>query len=218
MERTIRVKGIGKLSVKPDTIRINMEATYLSPNYEGALAQSASDMQDLRNTVESAGLDSKDLKTTSFSIDSEYEGYHDKENNYRRRFLGYKYTHFLYIQFPSDNKKLSKVLTALAKSHVNVEFSIKYTVKDTKAAKNQLLAKAVEDSKRKAEILVEASGLFLGNLISIDYSWGEIKMFSEPMNKSLMSENLIYEASYNFEIEPDDIDMEDTVTLIWEIK
>lgn len=218
MERTIRVKGIGKLSVKPDTIRINMEATYLSPNYEGALAQSASDMQDLRNTVESAGLDSKDLKTTSFSIDSEYEGYNDKENNYRRRFLGYKYTHFLYIQFPSDNKKLSKVLTALAKSHVNVEFSIKYTVKDTEAAKNQLLAKAVEDSKRKAEILVEASGLFLGNLISIDYSWGEIKMFSEPMNKSLMSENLIYEASYNFEIEPDDIDMEDTVTLIWEIK
>lgn len=218
MERTIRVKGIGKLSVKPDTIRINMEATYLSPNYEGALAQSASDMQDLRNTVESAGLDSKDLKTTSFSIDSGYEGYHDKENNYRRRFLGYKYTHFLYIQFPSDNKKLSKVLTALAKSHVNVEFSIKYTVKDTEAAKNQLLAKAVEDSKRKAEILVEASGLFLGNLISIDYSWGEIKMFSEPMNKSLMSKNLICEASYNFEIEPDDIDMEDTVTLIWEIK
>ena len=54
-----------------------------------------------------------------------------------------------------------------------------YTIKDVEAAKNELLGKAVAESKKKAQVLTDAAGVKLGNIISIDYSWGEIDIYSD---------------------------------------
>ena len=83
--------------------------------------------------------------------------------------------------------------------------------------KNELLAKAVQDSKIKAEILSKASGVTLGDIINIDYSWGEIEIYSEPIQNYCLAESTISE-SYNIDIEADDIDVQDNVTIVWEIK
>lgn len=87
------------------------------------------------------------------------------------------------------------------------------------AAKNELLGKVVADSKKKAQVLTQAAGVTLGNIISIDYSWGEINIFSDV--KYGMTEAMAVceakEMSYEMDIEPDDIDVTDTVTVVWEI-
>ena len=77
MGRTIRVKGKGKISVKPDTIKITIKAEGLRWNYDETIEQSTQDTRILRDALKNAGLDPKDLKTTYFSIDSEYESYRD---------------------------------------------------------------------------------------------------------------------------------------------
>ena len=41
MERTIKVTGKGKISVKPDTIRLTITQTALHPVYEEAIKDSA---------------------------------------------------------------------------------------------------------------------------------------------------------------------------------
>ncbi len=40
--------------------------------------------------------------------------------------------------------------------------------------KELALAEAVKNSRKKAELLTEAAGVSLGELLSIDYSWGEV--------------------------------------------
>lgn len=218
MERTIRVKGKGKISVKPDTIRLNIEAEGTYKEYFLSVKKSTEHTNLLRETISKAGLDPQNLKTSHFSIDTDYESYHDKDGKYQSRFIGYTYTHNLYIQFPNDNEQLSKVLYQLANNEVNVEFSIKYTVKDVDAVKNELLGKAVEDSKTKAEVLAKAAGVSLGEIKTIDYSWGELEIYSEPMHGMRLDIPKESSGAYDIDIEADDIDVEDTVTIVWEIK
>lgn len=218
MKRTIRVTGKGKISVKPDTIRLNIEAEGTYKEYILSVKKSTEHTNLLRDTMSKAGLDPKNLKTVHFGIDTDYERYRDKNGDYQRRFIGYTYTHNLYIQFPNDNEQLGKVLYQLANNEVNVEFSIRHTVKDVDVVKNELLGKAVEDSKIKAGVLAKAAGVSLGEIKTIDYSWGEIEIYSKPMDGMMLAEPIDVEGTYDLDIEADDINVEDTVSIVWEIK
>ena len=81
--------------------------------------------------------------------------------------------------------------------------------------------KAVKDSLKKASVLVEASDVKLGKIINIDYSWGEIDFVSKPLQEMSLrccEPDESYSASYDMDIEPDDIDITDTVTVVWALE
>lgn len=219
MERRIRVTGKGKIAVKPDMICLMIELTDVEYDYEKTLKESASQTEQLKDCFESLGFKRTDLKTTYFNVDTEYDRYQDKDNTWKSRFTGYRFKHKMKLEFDADNKMLGKILYALTHVSVNPEFRMMYTIKDVEAAKNELLGKAVADSKKKAEVLTKAAGVTLGNIISIDYSWGEINICSDV--KYGMTEAMAFceakEMSYDIDIEPDDIDVTDTVTVVWEI-
>lgn len=223
MEKRICVTGKGKISVTPDLIRLNITAEGVYKTYEETLKKSAEETGVLKKTLKKAGLDPKDLKTTSFNVNSKYESYRDKKSNkYIEELVGYKYEHQTFIEFPNDNRQLGRVLYELSVCDIKVKFSILHTVKDVEKVKNELLAKAVEDSKIKAEVLSKAAGVKLGEVVSINYSWGELDIISRdcidiapvPVG-SILNEDT---SSFNVDIEADDIDITDTVTIIWEIK
>jgi len=219
MERTIRVTGKGQISVKPDMIRLMLTLEDKRETYEETLEQSTVQVEMLKDCFEKLGFERTDLKTLNFNVDTEYESYQDRDKSWKRRFMGYKFVHNMKIEFDADNKRLGQVLYALAHAPVQPEFRINYTIKDTEAAKNQLLGKAVADSKEKARVLTEAAGVKLGDIITIDYSWGEITFLAEPMarNMSLAEECCMSAGSYDIDIEPDDIDVSDTVIVVWQI-
>lgn len=217
MERKIRVTGKGKISIKPDLIRLNIKIDDVLKKYEDCIAESSKSIKDLRKIIENSGLNPKDLKTTESSVDTEYKSYYE-DDIHKREFQGYKYIHNLYIDFPNDNDLLGKVLYGLSKSKNNYEFSILHTVKDKELAKNKLLVKAIEDSKTKAMILAKASGVLLGEIISIDYSWDEIEVYSNPIDDFVINEAKCFDSKIDIDIEADDIDLVDTVTIVWEIK
>lgn len=217
MEKTMRVTGKGKLSVKPDMIRLLLDTTKVCPTYEEALRRSSEQTEELKNCFEKLGFARTNLKTLRFNVDTEYENYRDENNVWKNRFLGYRFTHNMKLEFDADNEWLGRVLYHLAQTECRPEFRIHYTVKDTEAAKNKLLAKAVEDSKEKAKVLAEAAGVTLGAIVTIDYSWGELEIFSAPVERCMMSAANDAADSYRMDIEPDDIDVTDTVTVVWEI-
>lgn len=217
MERKIRVTGKGKISIKPDLIRLNIKASDVLKKYEDCINKSSKSIKELRKIIENSELNPNDLKTTEFSVDTEYKSYYENDI-YKREFQGYKYVHNLYINFPNDNDLLGKVLYELSKSKTDYELSINYTVKDIESAKNKLLAKAVEDSKTKASILAKASGVLLGEIISIDYSWDEIEIYSNPIDDFAINAAQSFDSKIDIDIEADDIDLVDTVTIVWEIK
>ena len=203
--RTIRVTGKGQLKVHPDMTRIVITLEGKNFDYGTTLKRSSEATEKLKELLVPFGFERTDLKTLSFGVDSEYVSYKEKDE-YKRRFDGYKYTHVLKVEFDSDNKQLGKILYALAHCSLNPEFRIGYTVKDPEAVKNELLGKAVQDAIAKAGVLAGAAGLKLGEIQSVDYSWGEIDFEVRPMNRNLE----IYDckaleptAAYDMDIEPD---------------
>lgn len=76
-----------------------------------------------------------------------------------------------------------------------------------------------EGFNAKTEILTKASGVTLGELVSIDYNWGELHLCS-PTRYEMEADCLmkISAAPTAMDIEPDDIDVSDSVTFVWEIR
>ena len=217
--RTIRVTGKGQIKVKPDTTRITVTLTGLYREYGETLRHSSEDTEALKDVLSLFGFGRTDPKTLSFSVDTEYESFRDKNNDYKQRFVGYRFSHILKIEFESDNDRLGELLYALAHGSVRPELRISYTVKDPEAAKNRLLGRAVTDAREKAAVLTQAGGVRLKDIQSIDYSWGEIEFECRPMRGAMLTEcgEAPMAKSYDLDIEPDEIEVSDTVTIVWEI-
>ena len=220
--RTVRVTGKGQIRVKPDMTRITVSLEGTDPDYSETLRRSSQDTEQLRDLLSGFGFERSDLKTLSFSVDTKYESY-SVNGTYKQRFVGYEFRHVMKVEFTSDNERLGKLLYALANCNVKPEFRISYTVSDPEAAKNELLGKAVADAKEKASVLTESAGVALKDIQSIDYSWDELDFEVRPMNRMLKSDGGMLASmaadsgSYDMDIEPDDIEVTDTVTVIWEI-
>lgn len=221
MERTIRVTGKGRIKVSPDLIRIIITLQDRHADYEEAVKKSAESKELLNGVLAKQGFENKDVKTISFNVRPVHESYQTRDKSWRERLVGYEYTHRMKIEFPVDNARLGKVMYALAHCPGQPEFRIEYTLSDPEAAKNELLAKAVADSAAKAKVLAKAGGVSLGEILNIDYSWGEVEFVSRPVmmeSRMMMTQDYCVDESYDIDIEADDIEQEDTVTVVWGIK
>lgn len=219
MNRTITIKGIGKLSLKPDQTVVSLMLKTVRVDYDKAMDEAAKHLEQLRSAIAEIGFTKDDLKTTSFDVRTEYENERDEKGNYKQIFVGYRVTHGLKLEFDFDSQRLSKVLGAIAVCIAEPELNVQFTVKDKEAVDAALLESACANAKVKAEILTKASGVTLGELVSIDYNWGELHLFSQTqydMEDACM--RMASAAPTSIEIEPDDIDVSDSVTFVWEIR
>ena len=217
MSRFITVKGVGKYSSKPDVIILTLSLTAQKMKYEDSMGLAQTQITQLREAFLPLGFEKEDLKTANFSVNTCYESYRDKNDNYCKRFTGYSVSHSLKLEFALDSKLLAKVLGAVADSMSKPEIRIKFAIKDRDAVCAALLEDAAKNAREKAEILTRASGVKLGKLASIDYNWGEISLLSRT-EYELPNRCMECSSDAGIDIEPDDVDVRDTVTLVWEIE
>lgn len=220
-ERMIKVTGKGNLKIRPDMTRITITLDGQNKEYDKILEQSTKDTERLKDIFEKQGFDRSDVKTLMFDVDTRYESYQTKDKSWKERFVGYEYKHVVKVEFDSDNARLGKILYALANAKdIHPDFRLSYTVKDKEASKNELLGKAVSDAKAKAEVLTKAAGVSLKEIKNIDYSWGEIQFEYAPMRRDMICNTVMAaecDGAFDMDIEPDDIEVSDTVTVVWEI-
>ena len=219
-ERIIKVTGKGNLKIKPDMTRITITLEGQNKEYAKTLAQSSRDTEALKDILEKQGIDRTAVKTLMFNIDTKYESYQTWDKSWKERFVGYEFKHMVKVEFDSDNERLGRILYSLANAKdIHPDFRLSYTVKDPEASKNQLLGKAVADAKAKAEVLTKAAGVSLKDIKNIDYSWGEIQFEYAPMNRDMFCNKIMSDGAgaFDMDIEPDDISVSDTVTVVWEI-
>lgn len=219
MSKTITVKGIGKVSAVPDYVVITMSLEAHENDYEETLELAAKKIEYLNASLVEIGFEKKAVKTTSFNVRTDYERVKDRNGNYKSVFNGYVCSHRLKVEFDFDTKRLAQTLYAISKCLAQPELSIVFTVKDASAVNKELLRSATINAKEKAQILCDASGVELGDLLSIDYNWGELNIVSHT--EYMLEEKCMampVGGLADIDIEPDDIDVSDTATFVWEIK
>ena len=214
--RTITVKGIGAVSVKPDLIVLRLSMETAEYEYDAAMKAAAEKIDFLNKALEAAGFEKKSAKTADFRVRADYDRLNDGKGNYTSVFMGYKCRHELKIEFDFDTKRLAKALSEISKCIAKPEISIDFTVKDSSAVSGELLKAAVKNAREKAEILCAASGAKLGELLSIDYNWGELHLYSAT-DYDVEGKCMTSGAADDMDIEPEEIKARDTATFAWAI-
>lgn len=123
------------------------------------------------------------------------------------------------IRFDFDSDKLGKVFSAIAQSKPSPEIKVEFTVKDKEAVKKSLLAASAKDAKEKADILCQAMNVKLGQLLTINYNWDDLHIYS-PTRYSvddgmICASPCMITTGLNFT--PDDIRVKDDASFVWEI-
>ena len=218
MPKTITVKGIGKISAKPDYVLLSMLLKSCDIDYDKSMELADKELEQLKEALSGVGFDKKALKTVDFNVRTEYNNVDDGSGNYRREFNGYSVSHRLKLEFDLDSKKLSNALSAVSGCLSDPELSIAFTVKDVSAVNEELLCAAAQNAEHKAKVLCGASGVELGKLLSIDYSWNELNILSDTHCQVPRFLRSAPASAVSIDIEPDNIDIRDTATFVWEIR
>ena len=222
MERTITVRGTGKLSLAPDLITVTLTVHKKDKVYETAMTESARLQDELRSAIAAIGFSREDLKTVSFDVRTEYESMRDQNGQYRQVFAGYVCEHQLKLEFDFDTQRLSEVLTDVSRCVAEPELYISFSIQDKEKASDELLASAAKNARAKAELLAEASGVELGVLLSVVYDWMDISFVSPTRYTNGMTKmrggTEAECCSMDMGITPENVSLSDSATFIWEIE
>lgn len=219
MARTITVKGVGYLKAKVDYVVVGMQIEVESGDCDRAMQEAAARIEKIRDALAGIGYEKEELKTIKFRVDVRQRHERDSRGNYEIVFDGYACIYECKLAFDFDKKRMAQTLAAISASGANAELKVDFTVKDPSKISEELLARAAQNAKEKADVLCRASGSKLGTLLSIDYHWEELSVVShtecefEDILQPLMAKN----SGRGLEMEPDDIRVSDTVTFQWEI-
>ncbi|WP_458455457.1 SIMPL domain-containing protein [Methanobrevibacter sp.] len=218
--RTITIKGGGKSIKSPDLIILKIEIEITEEEFDVALNSMTDLINKLNDSLENIGFSKNDLKTISYNIERNYDyvkkGIINKE--YENKFAGYEISQELKLEFDFDTTILSDVLNSLNEFTEYLDFELIFSVKDKELMKKEVLINATKNAKFNAEILAEASEAKLGQLLKIEYEWDDTDFKSNTQlygfeGYSRRSAVLINQT----DIVPEDIEISDVVTFVWEL-
>lgn len=211
-KRRIHIRGVGHAAQVPDLVVVSLTLTAQNVEYSAAVKVGSQQIEMLREAIVEAGFDPDDLKTANFNVHTLYE---TEENSKRSKqiFIGFECRHDLKLSFDFDNAKLNRAIDTIAKCLAKPKISIVFTIKDNDALNDKLLKAAAKDAKRKAKVLCAASGVKLGRLLDINYSWDE---FRAP--ETIVCGECATVEENSFDFCPEEVIASESVDFLWEIE
>ncbi len=160
---TVRVSGMGKVFMNPDTAILNIGIETEGETSKKAQEKNKEKSQEVIETLKEAGIDEKDIKTQWYNI---YPNYNYSQYG-GRKFLGYQANHNLTIKI-RDKEKVPEILDQVTESGVTNIGNVQYVVEDKEAAYDEARQKAAKDAKQKAGKLGEVFGFSVGRLVQVE--------------------------------------------------
>ena len=170
---TISVTGLGSVFVKPDVGIVSFSAEAEAPNVLEAERESAAVINAAVKFLKNSGVEDRDLKTTSYTIQPIYQF-----PKGRREFIGHQVRQTMELKI-RDLSKTGSILSGLAGLGVNEVGSLIFEVDNLEEIKKQAQEKAIVEAKKKASDLAKSLGIKLGKIISFhETGEGPIPLFA----------------------------------------
>ena len=136
MSRTIAVKGVGSLRLKPDYVVIGLELEAKDEVYERAMSLSSERIDELTKALTEVGFGKDELKTTGFHVRADYRSEQNDKGNYVQVFDGYVCHTSLKLSFDLEMQKLGETISAIGSCRGAPEMNISFTVKEPASRMN----------------------------------------------------------------------------------
>lgn len=161
--RTITVSASGSVSAEPDRARLTSGVSAEGASAREALTANTAAMQKVIGELKSAGIDPKDIQTSSFRVEPRYtrpaEGQAPTIN-------GYTVTNEVEV-LVRDIEKVGDILDRLVTAGANQSSGLSFEVSTAETALDEARKQAVANARRRAELYAAAAGAAVGEVLTI---------------------------------------------------
>lgn len=163
---TIVVTGEARSSEKNQIASFTAGVDSVNDNKDQAVAEVNSKIEALIKAVKDFGIDNADIQTQNLSVYRGEEMY--TENGSQRSRPGqWRVNNSINIKL-RNIEKASDLTTLLTNSGATNVYGPNFAMEDTKEIQNDLLPIAIENARKKAELMTADTGRKLGKVISIN--------------------------------------------------
>lgn len=205
---TLRITGRGVCARPADRAELHLIVRRVEKTCAAASEAAQGAVKTLCARLRERGFDESGLKTTDFSVSPEYE--EGEGGMHRRVQTGYACRIALRFALPFTPEGLSAAADALSEGAE--ELSIAFSVEDTEAVRREVVRAAWKDALSQATLFAEASGRRVGAVREVSLSLGGAR----AMNFGGAAALAVRAAK--FDLTPDDVRAEGTVTAEFELE
>ena len=160
-ETKINVNGSGEVRVSADTAVISLGVNARDKDVLKAQQKVNESIAKIRQALIDRGVDEENINTEFIHIYAIYDYQYDQE-----QLTAYNAGSTLAIKV-TDMESVGALIDVCFAAGANTLNGISFSASDTEEAKTEAMKKAVEDAKRKAEVLAEAAGLRITGIEAI---------------------------------------------------
>ncbi|MCL6684683.1 SIMPL domain-containing protein [Sphingomonas alba] len=161
------ISATGEVSRVPDVAIISTGVVTKAATATAAIQQNAQRMERVRAALRRAGIQDKDIQTSSLSLNPDYA----YEQNQPPRLTGYQASNQLSVRF-RDIGETGKILDALVSEGANQISGPNLTIDKPEAALDEARVKAIAAGRARADTYARALGMRVVRLLSVSESGG----------------------------------------------
>jgi uncharacterized protein YggE len=161
------ISATGEVTRVPDLAIISAGVQTLQPTASAAIEENAARMERVRAALKRAGIDDKDIQTSTISLNPEYQ----YDQNKPPRLTGYRATNTVNVKF-RDLKRSGAILDALVAEGSNQISGPNLTIDKPEAAYDEARVKAIAAGRARAELYARALGKRVVRLLTVSESGG----------------------------------------------
>ena len=162
---TITVVGVAKSQEENKKASFTAGISTVNDNKDKASAEVTKKITDMTEAVKAFGIPDSDIKTQNLSIYQEDEAY-TEGGRQKRRPGQWRVSNSIEIVL-RDVTKAGALAEILSRAGANSVYGPNFTLDEDTQAGTTLLSKAVDDARKKAEILAKSAGKKLGTIVMI---------------------------------------------------
>ena len=202
--RQVTVIGSGQVQGVPDTLTADARIEFTAPDVTGAMNQTNDRQQAVINALVGAGLDRKDISTTTVTLVPQYS---NPGANGTATITGYRATNAIQVKIhPTDAASRMLALIVSTGGDATRISSVSYSITDDSQLVKDARARAFNDAKTRADQYAQLSGLRLGRVLSISEAPGSTPTAGAPPR-----------AMAGVPLEPGQQTVSFSVTAVWEL-
>ncbi len=149
----LTVSGTGEVRISADTAVISLGVSARDPEVLQAQQKANAVIAAIRRALTDAGVKEEDINTDFLNIYPVYD-----YSGYEEKLSAYNASSTLAIHV-TNMETIGALIDAAFGAGANTLNGISFSASDTENAENEALKKAVENAKKKAEVLAEAAGM-----------------------------------------------------------
>lgn len=159
------INATGEVTRVPDLAIISAGVVTRSPTATGAIQDAANRMERVRAALKRAGVEDRDIQTSSINLNPEYR----YENNKAPQLVAYSASNQLTIRF-RDIRNSGRILDALVGEGANQINGPNLTVDKPETALDEARARAVASGRARAELYARSLGQRVVRVVSVSES------------------------------------------------